>query len=59
VTNRRDAEFAQIIARQPPQNLPINVVVAERGPILFEPKAAQPFGHIHRSRPETASLGDH
>ncbi len=49
VADRRDAELAQILARQPAQNLLVNVVVAERGRILFEPKPAQPFGHIHRS----------
>src|SRR5262249_27462063 len=59
VTNRRDTELAQILARESTQNLPINVVVAERGLILFEPEASQPFGHIHRSCPEATSLGDH
>jgi hypothetical protein len=34
-------------------------VVTERGPIFFEPEAAQPSGHIHRSCSETASLADH
>src|SRR6516164_970422 len=43
-----------MLTRQPTQNLPVNVVVAEPGRILFEPEAAQPFGHIHRSCPETA-----
>src|SRR5215470_1804205 len=59
MTNRCDAELAEILAGQPAQYLPINVIVAERGRILLEPEAAQPFGHIHRSCPGTASLGKH
>jgi len=59
VTDRRDAKLAQIVGRKPVQHLPVNIVIAERGHVLFEPEAAQPFGHIHRSCPETASLGDH
>jgi len=55
--DRRDTEFAEILARQPPQNFPVDVVVAECGRVLFEPETAQPFGHIHTCRPETASLG--
>ena len=55
--DRRDTEFAEILARQPAQNFPVDVVVAERGRVLFEPETAQPFGHIHRYRSETASLG--
>jgi hypothetical protein len=47
VADRRDAEIAQIVAGQPAQNLPVNVVVAERWRILFEPEVPQPFGHIH------------
>jgi hypothetical protein len=47
VADRRDAEIAQIVACQPAQNLPVNVVVAERWRILFEPEVPQPFGHIH------------
>src|ERR1700674_1027732 len=39
VADRPDAELAQILARQPAQNLAVNVVVAERGRILFEPEA--------------------
>jgi len=55
--DRRDTEFAEILARQPPQNFPVDVVVAECARVLFEPETAQPFGHIHTCRPETASLG--
>src|SRR5207253_736046 len=47
MADRRDTQLAQILGRQPRQNLPVNVVVAKRGHILFEPEAAQPFGHIH------------
>ena len=47
VADRRNAEIAQIVAGQPAQNLPVNVVVAERWRILFEPEVPQPFGHIH------------
>ena len=47
VADRRDAELAQILGRQPPQNLPVDIVVAERGRILVEPEIAQPLGHIH------------
>ena len=50
--DRRDTEFAEILARQPPQNFPVDVVVAECGRVLFEPETAQPFGHIHTCRPE-------
>ena len=57
VPDRRNSELTQILARESVENLPINVMVTERGRVLFEPKAAQPFGHIHRSCPETASLG--
>ena len=56
VADRRDTELAQILARQPAQHLPVNVVAAESGPILFEPEPTQPFGHIHRSCPETAEI---
>jgi hypothetical protein len=59
VPDRSNTELTQILARESTQNLPINVVVVERGPIFFEPEAAQPFSHIHRSCSETASLGDH
>jgi hypothetical protein len=44
---RVDAEIAQIVACQLAQNLPVNVVVAERGRVLFEPEVPQPFGDIH------------
>ena len=40
-------DLAQILGRQPPQNLPVDIVVAERGRILVEPEIAQPLGHIH------------
>jgi hypothetical protein len=59
MTNRCDAELAEILAGQPAQYLPINVIVAERGRISLEPEAAQPFGHNHRSCPGTASLSKH
>jgi hypothetical protein len=59
VPDRRDPKLTQVFARQSTQNLPVDVVIAERGRVLFKPEAAQPFGHIHRSRPETASLKDH
>jgi hypothetical protein len=55
--DRRDTEFAEILARQPPQNFPVDVVVAECGRVLFEAETVQPFGHIRRYRPETTSLG--
>jgi hypothetical protein len=59
VADRCHAERLQILARQPAQNLLVNVVVAERGQISFEPEAAQPFGHIHRNCIGTASLRIH
>ena len=59
MADRRDTQLAQVLSREPAQNLPINVVVAERGHILLEPEAAQPFDHIHGSCLETASLGNH
>src|SRR5262249_43117732 len=55
VPDRCNAELTQILARESAQNLPINVLVTKPGPILFEPESAQPFGHIHRICPETAS----
>jgi len=59
MADRRNTELAQILNRQPAQNLPINVVVTEHGLISLEPKAAEPFGHFHMSRLETASLANH
>jgi len=50
VADRHDAELTQILGRQPPQHLPVNVVLAERGRVLFEPEAAQPFRYIDRHR---------
>jgi hypothetical protein len=46
VPDRRDTELAQIPPVSRPRNLVVNVVVVERGRILFEPEAAQLFGHI-------------
>jgi hypothetical protein len=45
--DRRDAELAKILARQPVQNLPVNIVFMERGRILLEPEATQPKCNIH------------
>jgi len=59
VPDRRDPEIAQILGRQPAQNLTINIVVTERRRVLFEPETAKPFGDVHRCCPDTASLGDH
>jgi len=42
-------QLAQVLSREAAQNLLIDVVVAERGHISFEPEAAQPLGHIHVS----------
>jgi hypothetical protein len=47
MADRSDAELAQIFARQPAQNLPVNVVVAERRPVLLEPEPTQPNRDIH------------
>ena len=55
VADRRDAQLAQILGCQPAQHLPVNVVVAERGRVLFEPETAQPPTYIHWSRPKPAS----
>ena len=52
-------QLAQVLSREAAQNLLIDVVVAERGHISFEPEAAQPLGHIHVSSLKTSSLGDH
>ena len=49
MADRRDTQLAQVLSREPAQKLPINVVVAERGHISFEPEAAQPSDHIHGS----------
>ena len=49
VADGPDAELPQILARQPAQNLRVNIVVSERGRILFEPDLAQSLGHIHRN----------
>src|SRR6516162_8260099 len=57
--DRRDAEFAQILARQPAQNLAVNVIVAESGPILFEPEIAQPFAYMHLNCLRKACGGTH
>ena len=35
-----DPKLAQILRRQPAQDLSVDVVVAERGRILFQPEAA-------------------
>ena len=51
-----DPKLAQILRRQPAQVLSVDVVVAERGRILFQPEAAQPSGHIHSRRLGGASL---
>jgi mRNA interferase HigB len=59
VAYRGDPELAQILARQPAQNLSINVVVAERGPILFEPETAQPFAYMHLNCLRKACGGAH
>jgi len=49
MADRVDAKFAQILGRQPAQDLPVDVVLAKRGRVLLEPEAAQPFGHVHRN----------
>jgi hypothetical protein len=46
-----------MLACQPAQNLPVNVVVAERGHILFTPEAAQPFGYLYPSCPQGRPQG--
>jgi hypothetical protein len=56
--DRRDTELAQIPPVSRRRNLVVNVVVVERGRILFEPEAAQLFGHIHRNSPKRQSLGN-
>jgi hypothetical protein len=38
MADRRHAELAQILTRQPSQGFPINVVATERSPILVEPE---------------------
>src|SRR5438067_730534 len=43
------ARSAQVVRRQPAPDLPVNIVDAECGRILFEPEAAQPFGNVHRA----------
>jgi hypothetical protein len=59
VPDGRDTELAQISPVSRRKNLVVNVVVVERGRILFEPEAAQPFGRIHRNSPKRASRGNH
>jgi len=52
-------QLAQVLSREAAQNLLIDVVVAERGHISFEPEAAQPSDHIHGSCLTTASVRNH
>jgi len=37
VPDRRDPEITQIVGRQPPENFTVDVVITERGRVLFEP----------------------
>jgi hypothetical protein len=52
MANRGDPKLAKVLGRQPAQYFPVNVVVAERGLILLEPEAAQPFAYIHSRSPK-------
>jgi hypothetical protein len=55
MTDRGDAQLAQILGREPAQYVLVNVVGAEPGYVLLEPKPAQPFGYIHRDRLTTTA----
>ena len=47
MANRCDAQVAQILGRQPAQNLPVDVVGTERRRVFFEPELAQPLHDVH------------
>jgi hypothetical protein len=58
MSDRGYANAGQVVGRQLRQHLGVDIILAQRGRVLFEPEAAQPFGHIHRSCPQTADLGN-
>ncbi len=47
MTQRSDAEFAQIVRCQAGQDFGIDIVVAKRPLVLIEPQSVQPSCHIH------------
>jgi hypothetical protein len=47
VADRRNAQLPQIFRRQPAQDLPVDIVGAEREQILVRPETAQPFRNVH------------
>jgi hypothetical protein len=47
MADRGHAQADQVVGRQLRQDLGIDIVVAERWLVLFEPQPAQPRRHIH------------
>ena len=47
MADRGDAQLAQILGGQPSQNRIVDVIVAERRRVLFEPQPAQPRHYVH------------
>jgi hypothetical protein len=48
VADRGDAQLAEILGGQPPQDRIVDVIVAESCGVLFEPQPAQPIGDLDR-----------
>src|SRR5689334_13968799 len=48
MTERSDADILEVIAGQPRQQRSVDIVLLERLPVLFEPKASEPTRDIHR-----------
>src|SRR5689334_80238 len=57
MTDRGDAQLAQILGREPAQYILVDVVGAEPGCVLLEPEPTQPLGYIHRDCLTTANRG--
>jgi hypothetical protein len=47
MANGDDAEIPQILGRQAPENLEVDIVLAERRLVLFEAELPQPASDIH------------
>ncbi|MGA8901180.1 MAG: hypothetical protein WB528_17075 [Bradyrhizobium sp.] len=47
MSDDRYAEILQIVGRQAPKNLVVNLIIAKGGLVLPEADASQPFAHIH------------
>jgi hypothetical protein len=51
ITESRDADFLEVVARQPRQQLRVDPVVSEIRFILFEAETAKPPANIHGRAP--------